>query len=377
MKKLILFMVMSFLLIISACGDSNESTSNEGGQKEGTQDPIVLTSSFGATDQHFWYRGFLNVLMDEVEEGSNGEVRFERFTGGELVELGTELEALNSNAIDVALSLQAPYDPQRFPYTEVVMLPTLESDAGIITDAMVNLMQSDIEIKDGKTYNELEFTDKGLVAFPNPSTEAYILSSTKKEFESVADFNQSVRMRTASRIHEILADELNITGQSMSITDSYDALSRGALDGIIYTASDWIAFGFDELIKHSITDVNFGHFVGYMALKQETWDTFSPETQQLFEEKAYELVHEGAAITMEEMEENIASNEEKGGQLKSFNDLDPELQKHLEEVIVLTWEKWIESLEKEGHAGKEIALLWRDLLVDAGAVLPDEILNLE
>src|SRR5699024_9087200 len=189
MKKLILFMVMSFLLIISACGDSNESTSNEGGQKEGTQDPIVLTSSFGATDQHFWYRGFLNVLMDEVEEGSNGEVRFERFTGGELVELGTELEALNSNAIDVALSLQAPYDPQRFPYTEVVMLPTLESDAGIITDAMVNLMQSDIEIKDGKTYNELEFTDKGLVAFPNPSTEAYILSSTKKEFESVEDFN--------------------------------------------------------------------------------------------------------------------------------------------------------------------------------------------
>src|SRR5699024_1560594 len=125
-----------------------ESTSNEGGQKEGTQDPIVLTSSFGATDQHFWYRGFLNVLMDEVEEGSNGEVRFERFTGGDLVELGTELAALDSNAIDVALSLQAPYDPPRLPKTEIVMPTNLRSEGGIITDSMVKLMQKGKEIKD-------------------------------------------------------------------------------------------------------------------------------------------------------------------------------------------------------------------------------------
>lgn len=378
MKKLKwLVVVLSALLVLSACGGEDAGKEKEPGKEPSSVETKRLRASSGVPDKHFWHRGFFEPLTTAVQEGSNGEVEFELFTAGELVGLGSELDALTSGSIDVALTLMPPYDPQRFPYTEVVMLPMLDSDAIIATKAMSNMMKSDREIMDGKTYYELEFGDKGLVAFANTATEPYLLSTTKQKFESASDFSEAIRVRTASRVHEILAKELGITGQSMPISDAYDALSRNALDGIIYNAPDWIAFGLDELIKHTITGVNLGHFVGHTAMTQKTWDSLSPETQKLFEEKAEEFMHSGAVLTAGETEENIEANLEKGGELTPFSDLNADVQELLEKAVVSAWTDWIDNLEDQNLAGKEMAMLWRDMLVDAGAVLPQEILDIK
>lgn len=366
--------ILASALVLSACGEETGSSSGEATASGETQN---FRASSGVPDKHFWHRGFFEPLTTAVEEQSEGEVTFDIFTAGELVTLGGELDALNSGQIDVALTLMAPYDPQRFPYTEVVMLPTLTSDAGIATEAMAKMMKSDREITDGKTYYQVEFEDKGLVAFANPATEPYVLSTTEQKFESADDFSEAIRVRTASRVHEILAKELGITGQSMPISDAYDALSRNALDGIIYNAPDWIAYGLDELIKHTITGVNLGHFVGHTAMTQETWDSLSPETQKLFEEKSAEIASEGAALTMSETEENIASNKEKGGEITHFDDVTPEVHDLLEDAVVSSWNDWIEDLDSQGLGGKEMALLWRDMLIESGAVLPQAILDIE
>ncbi|MGH2316731.1 TRAP transporter substrate-binding protein [Planococcus sp. SE5232] len=367
--------VLASALVLSACGEETGSSSS--GEAEAGGEAKNFRASSGVPDKHFWHRGFFEPLTTAVEEESGGQATFDIFTSGELVTLGGELDALNSGQIDIALTLMPPYDPQRFPYTEVVMLPTLTSDAGIATEAMAKMMESDREIADGKTYYQLEFEDKDLVAFANPATEPYVLSTTNQKFESAADFTAALRVRTASRVHEILANELGITGQSMPISDAYDALSRNALDGIIYNAPDWIAFGLDELIKHTITGVNLGHFVGHTAMTQETWDSLSPETQEVFRENAESIVHEGAALTMGETEENIASNKEKGGEITHFDDVTPEVHDLLESAVVNSWNDWIEDLDSQGLGGKEMAILWRDMLVESGAVLPQDILDLE
>lgn len=378
MKKMKWLLVLSaLLLVLGACGNDSSDNGETGKKEDAAGKSMKLRASSGVPDKHFWHRGFFEPLTTAIEKESNGEVTFDLFTAGELVGLGNELDALQSGSIDIALTLMPPYDPQRFPYSEVVMLPLLDSDATIAAKAMANMMKSDREIKDGKTYYQLEFEDKGLVAFATPATEPYLLSTTKQKFESVNDFSAAIRVRTASRVHEILAKELGITGQSMPITDAYDALSRNALDGIMYNAPDWIAFGLDELIKHSITGVNLGHFVGHTAMTQKTWDGLSPETQQLFEEKAYEFIHSGSELTKSETAENVASNEAKGGELTHFNDLNPDVKAHLEKAVVTAWNDWIADLEGQGHAGKEMALLWRDMLVEAGAVLPQAVLDLK
>lgn len=368
---------VSLMIFLAACG--GEETSTAPADVDNTASAVEaknLRASSGVSDKHFWHRGFFQPLMDRVEEETDNKITFDAFTAGELVGLGTEYDALRQGTIDVALTFMAPYDPQRFPYTEVVMLPLLESDANIAATAMVNMMKNDREVQDGKTYYDLEFRDKGLVAFANPPTEPYVLSTTDQTFESVIDFNQQIRIRTASRVHEILASKLGITSLSMPITDAYDALSRNALDGLFYNVPDWIAMGFDELINHTIEGANLGHFVGHTVMTEETWESLSPEVQELFTQASEEIIYDGAALAMSETELNVENNIELGGQFTHLNDLPEEVNQHLTHAMVDTWFDWIDNLEGQGIAGKEMAMLWRDMLVEAGAELPQEILDI-
>ncbi|WP_077212081.1 TRAP transporter substrate-binding protein [Bacillus dakarensis] len=377
-RKSFLTLAMGAMLALSACsGGGTTSTDGSSSSSSSSGENVNFRASSGVSDKHFWDRGFFQPLIDRVEEETNGGVTFDKFTAGELVGLGTEYDALRQGTIDVAFTFMAPYDPQRFPYTEVVMLPLLESDAHIAATAMSNMMKSDREIQDGKTYYELEFAEKGLVAFANPPTEPYVLSTTEQTFESVDDFNNKIRMRTASRVHEILSENLGITSLSMPITDAYDSLSRNALDGIFYNIPDWQAFGFDELIKHTIVGANLGHFVGHTAMTQETWDSLPKETQDIFTNAAEELIFNGAELAMSETKLNEESNLEKGGQFTHLDELNPEVSERIQKAMVDTWMDWIENLEGQGIAGKEMAMLWRDMLVEAGAKLPEEIMNLQ
>ncbi|WP_078429404.1 hypothetical protein [Alkalihalobacterium alkalinitrilicum] len=384
LKSVIIIILLMAFFLVGGC--SSEATTEENISKgketveekiEDQVEEIRLRASSGLTELHFFNRGFVRPLFERLEEETDGALSFEVFTAGELIPLGTEFDALRHGTIDISLTLTAIYDPQRFPYTEVVMLPLHESDAHIIATAMQNLMKSDREIIDGKTYYQVEFGDKDLVVFTLPPTEPYLISTTGHRFESLEQFSEVIRMRTASRVHEILSSNLNLSSLSMPITDAYDALSRNALDGIFYNVPDWEATGLDDLINYTIEGVNLGHFVNQIAMTQATWDKLPGKIQEKFEQAANELIFDGALLTMGEAESGKENNIEKGGEFVHLHDLDPATRDHINQAMVKTWYDWIENLESQQLAGREMAILWRDMLVEAGAVLPKEIMEIE
>lgn len=165
------------------------------------------------------------------------------------------------------------------------------------------------------------------------------------------DISKDIRIRASARVHEIFIEELGFTPMMMnSITDVYDALNRGALEGIVLNPADWAAYGFDELFGYTLSGVSIGTLIGYVAMTEETWDSFTPEVQKTFEEKASELIYPAAELVSEETKKSIASNSEHGGELIDFNRLDPEVQEHINKTIINTWNNWIETLESQGHA---------------------------
>ncbi|WP_078427446.1 hypothetical protein [Alkalihalobacterium alkalinitrilicum] len=383
-------LLMSVLFFLAACGGSSSSSSttktdsdnnSESEVSEVSNETEIEETHFRATmglpSTHLWYASFAEPVMQEIEAITDNVVTFDSFVAGELIPLGTEYDALRQGSIEIAFSLALPYDPARFPYTEVSLLPLLESDPEIIAIAAKNMMESDRIIADGKTYYELEFEDNGIIGFVNPPTPPYVIATRENSLNSIEEFSEMLKMRSPSRVHDILSRELSVTALQMTSSDAYDALSRGALDGVYLSIADWDSIGLTELFNYGIDGVNFGHFVGHTAMTIEKWESLPKELQHIFTTTLEDTLFTGVKDWDDGTNRALENFKGNGGELINFEELDPAVQDHITNAMVQTWYTWIDNLEDAGHAGKEIAMLWRDMVVEAGGKVPEEIMDLQ
>ncbi|WP_078428350.1 TRAP transporter [Alkalihalobacterium alkalinitrilicum] len=367
------------VLFLTACGGSSE-TSNQGNNEESdsnsNEETITLIVASGLSTTHAMYEGFYGPWMERVTEETNGRVQFEFFPSGELVEITQKLEGLRQGIADIAAPMLTPYDPQRFPMSEVTMLPLLESDTYIASRAFKKLLDSDVPVHDGKTFYELEFADKDVFALPIGTTQEYVISTTGHAFNSLSDISGTT-LRTPSRITELFATNAELGTVTMAAVEMFDALSRGAFEGSFFSIADWTGYGFQDLFKYSLTGVNFGHFNAVLAFTQEKWDSLPEDVREIMLAAAADLVDSGAAEYENRSDIIMAENIENGGKFVDINDIDPEVKDHFLAGIEQTWYDYIDLLEERGIEGKPLVKLWRDLIVEEGAVVPDAIMELE
>lgn len=376
MKKwyaLISIIILTF--VIAACGGGGDSgTSDNNGSSEGSgggKQSYTASSGYPHTDGSV--ETFSIPLLEKVMEESD-EVEFNIFTGGELFDADEALDALNSASIDIEMVLSPTLDSTRFPYSSVVGLPLLKSNAKVAAEAIQKMVESDVEIADGKTYYELEFADKDLFAFPIHPTETYVISTVKEKLDAADKFNESIRIRASSNVHETFIKELGLTPVALPAPEIYDSLSRNAIDGVLLNIPDWPPYGVDELTNYTISGLSLGHFPVFFAMKQDTWDSFSDDVQNIFKEGAKEFITSGPEIYKEQMDSILPDYK---GELIEVDTLDEDVQNIINTAILNTWNNWIDELESKGLAGKNVALLWRDLIVESGGEVPQEILDME
>lgn len=378
-KWLCLLLALVMTASLASCGSSNQTTPPASSGSDGASsgiDPIHLTTSTGLPGTMYYNEWYFRPFLDYVGELTDGAVTYDHFTDGELVALTAEYDAIRQNQIDVAMSLTAMYDPGRFPLCSVGMLPVIESTPRQASKANLLLYKSDV-LLDGKTYYDREFTDNGIVGWVSPAFGGQYFAMRKGlSIDSPSDFN-ALRMRSSAVSVEVTLKELGSTPVSMSATDIYDALSRGALDGIVFPP-DWEAYGMGELLG-DVIDANMGiaSTTSWIAVTTEKWNSWPKEVQDAFNaafEKCYE---EGIAGTEANVQMNRDAVTNNGGRLLTIADLPQDVQDYINEAYANAWYAWIDDTEANGHPGKETALLWRDCLIEAGIKVPAPIMDLE
>ena len=216
---------------------------------------LIIAASL--PEVHFWVGKHMNPFADAVEEKTGGEVSFTRFYAGEITGIGRELDALQGGTIDVAAPLLAPYHEGAFPLSDVTQLPTVGTDSVMMTKAFLELMDSDEELADGKTFYEYEIEGKGIRAWPVATTAAYAISFAGVQPGSAADLS-GMPLRAGSALHTIFLDELGATPVTMTSSASYEALSRGTIEGTILSIGDWKSYSMQDVLDYTITGVTGG-----------------------------------------------------------------------------------------------------------------------
>lgn len=387
-QAFVISMVLVLALLIAACGGGGSQTGgpsggNGGGAGTGggtgsgngagsAGETITLRAATGLSPQHGWWAGTVVPWMDRVTELTEGRVQFETFTGGELVSVPDEADAVLNGTIDVGLILPI-YQPDQYPMAEVTMLPVAHSDVFIGSKAWRALVESDIALADGKTYYDMQFS--AFKVFPVSATEEYSISTTGHEFNSVNDV-VGISLRTPSRIHEMYSEKIGINSITMPAVEMFDALSRGAFEGSYYSIADWSGYGFQELFRYTLRGINFGHFNALIAMTQEKWNSLPADVQAAMEQAYEDVFLAGAEEWKRRSDEMVEQNTADGGKFVDFSTLDPAVQAHFTQGIVETWLDYAKLLEDQGLPGTELIKLWRDLLLENGGDVPDEIKNL-
>lgn len=328
-----------------------------------------LTFSSGLPQTHFWVGDHMDGFATMMEERTKGEIKFTRFYGGELVRVGGELDALTSGIIDVAGPLLAPYNEGRFPLSDVTQLPMNNTNGRMATEAFQELMDSKAEVKPGSTFYQYEIASKNIVAWPIGATPAFVISTTGKELKTPADFKGSP-LRAGSALHTMVLENLGATPVYMPGTQAYEAMSRGTIDGMTNNIADWFSYSFQEVLKYTIKDGNFGHWESYLAVTKATWDSFSDEQKKAWDEAAREKALTNADFWEKNRLDVIEKTSATGAKFPSLNDMSDETKAFFAEASLKTWIAWIERTEAAGHPARATAKLWAELMAARGAQLP-------
>ncbi|MCC5809121.1 MAG: TRAP transporter substrate-binding protein DctP [Ectothiorhodospiraceae bacterium] len=329
-----------------------------------------LTISAGISQTHFWVGGYLDPFADAVEEET--DIGFTRFYAGELVSIGGELDALQDRVIDVAAPMLAPYHEGRFPLSDITQLPTYNTDSPLITRAFNALMDSDVEIADGKTFYDYEIGDKGLRAWGLGATAAYAISTTGKELTDPADL-RGMPLRAGSALHTVVLQQLGVTPVTIPAAQAYEALSRGTIEGIILSIGDWISYSLEEELTYTITDVAIGHWQSYLAMTEDRWNGLSAEQQEAVDRIARETTLRNAENIDAQDQRVMAEAKEGGARFVPVGELPEAMQSHIAEASTNTWIQWVEDTEADGHPARATARLWAQLVVEEGGELPDGV----
>jgi len=328
-----------------------------------------LIISTGLGKPHPWVGAHMDPFADAIEKGSP-DIKFTRFYAGELVGVGKELDALTSGTIAVAAPLLAPYHEGRFPLSDITQLPAYGTDSPMVTRAFQKMLDSDAQLKDGKTFYQYEIGDKGIRAWALGATAAYSISTAKKVLKEPADF-KGTPLRAGSALHTIVLEKLGATPVTLPGSQAFEAMSRGTIEGIIIAISDWPSYSLQQLVRHSIVDVSIGHWESYLAISEAAWNELSDEQKTAFDKTARETGTSNAAEWETRLakvrDESIAKD---GGTFTSINDLSPAMKQHIEKAAADTWIAWIEKTEANGHPAKAAAKLYAGLIQAEGGTLP-------
>lgn len=373
-SKGLIYLIFAMLTLIVVGCSSDDSSSSDGDTED---EKIVLRASTGLPADQVWQEPYFHPWMEMVEERSEGRVEFEFYGGAELVELGGELDALKAGTIDVAMPIMHLYDPKRFPLSEITMMPLINSSSEIANDAYRGLLKSDVELEDGKTFYELEMEANGIKSWPVTAGYPYVINSTDTEFDSPEDFD-NLRIRIAARINEVFVNNLGANPISMNQNETYDALSRGALDGTVMPIGDWTTWGLDDLLQNAIIGADIGHFTAIMSMTEEKWNSLPDDIQDIMEEVAEELSASTDVVQfIDEREVEVVEELDGIADFKELDDLNDETREHIIDAMGQTWLDWIDIIEEQGSPGKEVAKLWRDLIIEAGGDVPDVVKELD
>lgn len=272
------FVATLLVIVLALVGCSSEGTSSEGtndNADNSSKEQIVLRLSEPQVDD---YPDSIaeKEFAKKVEELSDGRIKVEVYTGGQLGDETTTIEQTQVGIIDIGRANAGPLT-QFADSLGVFSFPFLFDSREHMWNALdASLQETLFADLEGSNLVGLAFYDAGARSFY--STEP---------IETVADV-KGMKIRVMQ--NDILIDAFDKIGTSptpLAASEVYSALQMGVIEGGENNVSTYVADGHFEVAKNFTLSEHL-RIPGVLFMSKASWDKLSEEDQQLIKEAAKE-----------------------------------------------------------------------------------------
>jgi TRAP-type C4-dicarboxylate transport system substrate-binding protein len=205
----------------------------------------------------------------DVEKATQGRIKITLFPGNTLTPPMQAYDNTVKGVVDIAGCLLA-YAPGRLPLSEVLQQP-LGYKNGYQASKLANAYY--------KKFKPKEFDDVK-VMFLHGAAPGFIM--TKKPVKSMDDI-KGLRIKANAENADIVKN-LGAAPVTMPVSETYDALSRGVIDGCLFPIEALQGFKIGEVVKTVLENYGMSYMTSmYVVMNKAKWNMLSPADQAAIE----------------------------------------------------------------------------------------------
>jgi len=218
----------------------------------------------------------------EIEKRTGGKVQITMFYGGTLTPADKCYDGVVKGISDIGFSVMA-YTRGRFPLTEVSDLP-LGIKSGLVATKVINEYY--------KKFKPKEFDDVQVMYLHGHGPG---ILHTKKPVNKLEDL-KGMKIRCTGMAAKIVA-ALGATPVAMPMGETYDALSRGVVDGSMAPQEALQGWKWGEVVKYTIENFGSSYSTGmFVVMNKSKWNSLPPDVQKIIEQINEEYIEKQGKV---------------------------------------------------------------------------------
>lgn len=328
---------ISVLLLTAACGSAVKAAD------DGT---ITLRLAHYMPNSHYLVKNGIEVWMKEVEERTDGQVKFDYYPAGQLVSAEEMLSSIQSGVVQIGAFVPASTASAELPLTDVLTVPGFPaSSTAVLYDAYWDVLKN--------TLYEEEWKQAGLRPIQSMPTGRYQFIIDGAPRRGLDDWSGHT-IRSVGGVVDFVVQELGSASVNIPGPEEYEALQRGTIDSAVNTLESIVPYKFNEVIQSATTNMPIGASLTVVAINQEVFDQLPANVQRAMDEAGEVAMKSAAAATTAQLENGIEKTKD---DVDYYEVTDQELSE-LQPALVRAQERWIAQREKNGDAGQLVVDAW-------------------
>ncbi len=282
----------------------------------------------------------------EIEKRTKGAVKITMFPGATLTPANQCYDGVVKGISDIGMSVLS-YTAGRFPLTEVIDMP-LGYKSGYQVTRLINAYYNKFQPK--------EFDDVKVMYLHGHGPG--VLHTNKKPVSKLEDL-KGLKIRCTGTSSEMVK-HLGGTPVAMPQTETYDALQKGVVDGVMSPVETLKGWKFAEVIKYTTLNYGSAYSIGFfVVMNKAKWNSLPKDVQAVIQKVNEEWIEKTGRAWDEFDKIGIETTKAKGNQLIPLSKQEDERWAGLVAPIL---GEYVQKTKAKGLPGDEALKFCQDWL---------------